>query len=476
MSRRSNYNFSNEYAVDFTQPNRILVYSKAADAPSSKPIFSGSGFINDANIARCLPGVLDPLLADLLDVALFVYLADRFSPRRSHKNPHYLFQWNRMFRLKIPVRRPELWNQEILKGSLKRLLRFFTEDNWDFDFEVRQQEPRPSERQSSLFSAELPQNLRVALFSGGLDSFAGVINQLAELPNHHFVLVSGITNPRQGKGQREQVNLIRQKMADRLSQVAIYFGLKHGGERVEETSQRSRGFLFLALGAVSALVAGIRELYVYENGIGAINLPYNGTQLGSANTRAINPISLLRMSQFISKLIGQDFQIHNPFLFLTKGQMCSYPEVQKLGKHIPLTFSCDSFPIRTKGKPQCGTCTSCLLRRLSLEAAGLSEFDDSSTYLHACEPHSVLGHQLRHLQAMEWQAQKIAGCLESPLPWQKLVCEFPGLLEISSEICVSQNVAAEQVRSNILKLYSQYASEWKAFSARNSLHSLALAA
>lgn len=209
MSKRSSRIFSNEYIVNFTEPNRILVYSEAADAPSSKLIFSGTGFINDANIARCLPEVLDPLLADLLDVALFVYLADRFSPRRSHKSQHHLFQWSRTFKLKIPVRRPELWNDENVKGALKHLLRFFTEDNWHIDFEVRQQEPRPSERQNSLFSAELPPNVHVALFSGGLDSFAGVINQLAEFPNHHFVLVSGITNSRQGKGQREQVNILR---------------------------------------------------------------------------------------------------------------------------------------------------------------------------------------------------------------------------------------------------------------------------
>lgn len=471
MPEHSNHAFLNEYAVDFTQRNKVSVYSGITAKQNSKPIFSGDVSINDANITRYLPKVLDPLLADFLDVAFSVYLADRLAPRRNRRNPHYLTQWSRTLELIIPVRRAEFWTSETIQESLRQLLRFFTEDNWQINFVRRQEELR----QQSLPSAQLQEHSRVALFSGGLDSFAGAINQLSELTYQHFTLVSGITNPRQGKGQREQVKLLKRLFGDRLSHVAIYYGLKQGGERVEENSQRSRGFLFLTLGAVTALAAGVRELYVYENGIGAINLPYNGTQLGTANTRAVNPISLLRMSQFISKLVGQDFQIHNPFLFHTKGQMCSRTEVQRLGKHVELTFSCDGFPIRTKGKPQCGICTSCLLRRMSLEAAGLSKFDAPSTYLHGWESQAAPKSNWRPLQAMDWQAQKIAKCLESASPWQKLACEFPGLLEISSEICVSQNVEAEQIRSNLLKLYSQYVSEWKLFSARNSLHSLALA-
>ena len=64
MSEHSNHAFLNEYAVDFTQSSKVLAYSRAATTQNSKLIFSGDVSINAANITRCLPKVLDPLLAD----------------------------------------------------------------------------------------------------------------------------------------------------------------------------------------------------------------------------------------------------------------------------------------------------------------------------------------------------------------------------------------------------------------------------
>ena len=466
MPRRSISIKPNEYEFDFTRASKIWASSQLGDLPSSETILFGDGFVNDDSIARCLGQILDPLLADLVDVALFVYFADRLSPRRRHTNPHHHFQWSRKIRLKIPVRRLEAWSNSETHESLRQLLRYFTEDDWRIDFVPHQKEKRSSESQTLLFHSPLPEHTRVALFSGGLDSYAGAVQQIAELPDYHFVLVSGVTNTRQGNGQREQVKVIKNVAPSRITHIAVSYGIRQGIERSEEVSQRSRGFLFTALGAATAIVAETRELYVYENGIGAINLPYDGTQVGTSNTRAVHPISLLRMSQFVSKLIQADFHIHNPFLFHTKAEMCSHPAVRRLGEGIAMTFSCDGFPIRKKDQPQCGICTSCLLRRQSLESAGLSIFDDSSAYLNDLQSYITARAKLRPLLAMEWQAQKIAACLTAKDPWQKLAYEFPSLMEIASEICLDTNTESERVRSDLLRLYSQYVTEWNGFSAR----------
>lgn len=468
----------NEYKFDFTHERKVIGATLSHNPSNHSDLPLGDFFVDDRIIASSFGQLLDPLEADLIDIALFAYLADRLSLRRKRANPHYRLLWTRKLQLKIPVRCLSIWEHEKNHRMLEELLRYFTEDEWRIEFTARQLEKRKSEIQSSLFSQSAPSQLRVALFSGGLDSFAGISQQLRDLPSHYFVLVSGVTNPRQGASQRKQIDAIKTIAANRVIHVPVEFGIRHETELAEERSQRTRGFLFMAIGAVTALNSGAENLYIYENGIGAINLPYDGSQLGTANTRAVHPIAVLRMSQFISQIFNTKFGIENPFLFKTKSEMCAHLKVGDIGKYIELTFSCDSFPIREKGKPQCGTCTSCLLRRLSLESAGLSIHDSSSGYvidlLH--HPANLSADKLKPLFAMEWQAQRLKLCLEDKESWKLLTKEFPTLMDIVAELCLSYAVEPEVMRSNLLQLYARYVREWTSFSARKSLSGQAIAA
>ena len=109
-----------------------------------------------------------------------------------------------------------------------------------------------------LFSFEHGSPTRVALFSGGLDSFAGAAQTLCDFADYNYIFVSGVTNTRQQGAQRGQLNRLRLKTSARICHVAIPYGLHWAGlraERKEKSSQRTRGFLFLTLGAVSAIAA-----------------------------------------------------------------------------------------------------------------------------------------------------------------------------------------------------------------------------
>jgi len=459
----------NEYELDFTYADQMLSQPRSA-----KTTVFGRYFVDDLRIAKAFSKRLDPLLVDFIDVALFIYLADRLSPRRRRTSQHYAMQWGRKLCLKVPVRNPEAWSRPEIYESLRRLLHFFTEDDWQIEFIQSNKAPRPSESQKSLLPVWKPLPVRVALYSGGLDSFAGTAQQIAEWSEHQFVLVSGVTNSRQEDAQRKQIKAINKPALHPAKHIPISYGLRQGIER-EELSQRSRGFLFMTLGAVTAITAGANELYIYENGIGAINLPYDGSQVGASNTRAVNPIAILRMSKFVADLTGIPFRIENPFLFQTKTEMCRHPEVRRLGQHVMLTFSCDHFPIRRKNHPQCGICTSCLLRRLSLESAGLSRFD--SGYSHDLSSAQFINRnkQLGSLWVMDWQAQRIAVALASPEAWQSLRQEFPALIDVVSEVCKTTGSRPEEIRSALLRLYSQYVNEWDSFSARKLLTRQALA-
>ncbi len=328
---------------------------------------------------------------------------------------------------------------------------------------------RAAESQRFLFSFEHGSPTRVALFSGGLDSFAGAAQTLCDFADYNYIFVSGVTNTREQGAQRGQLNRLRLKTSAHICHVAIPYGLHWAGlraERKEESSQRTRGFLFLTLGAVSAIAARTKEIYLYEYGVGAINLPYHGTQVGTYNSRATHPSTLLRMEDFIKALTGEEFGIVNPFLFFTKAEMCRHVAVQELGELMPLTFSCDGFPVRAKNRGQCGPCTSCLLWRQAIELAGWSRYDQNG-YLNDLVSPTFAGsdNQLHDLRAMNWQAHRIREAVSRANPWEALVSEFIELKKVELDLCRNRKVQPAELQSKLLHLYSQYAAEWGAFSA-----------
>ncbi len=77
--------------------------------------------------------------------------------------------------------------------------------------------------------------------------------------------------------------------------------------------------------------------------------------------------------------------------------------------------------------------------------------------------------QLRPLQAMEWQFQKLSRLLGQGSKWSRLVTEFPELQHIVSEVSVHDEIAEAKLQQSMLGLYRRYVAEWANFSARNSL-------
>ncbi|HYW38271.1 MAG TPA: 7-cyano-7-deazaguanine synthase [Terriglobales bacterium] len=458
-----------EFRFDFTD----LVSVQWAHASESSHQESGPHamefYIDDETIDRRFGHALDALLADWVDLALACYLADRLATRKPSRLAQSGKHWSRTLNITLPVRRLDRWTDEI-QGSLSRLLSFLTDDSWRFEFVQREGAKRAAESQRFLFPFEHGSPTRVALYSGGLDSFAGAAQILYDSPDYNYIFVSGVTNPRQQAGQRAQLNRLRLKTSAHICHVAIPYGLHWAGnkdERKEEPSQRTRGFLFLTLGTVSAIAAGTKELFLYENGVGAINLPYDGTQVGTYNSRATHPSTLLRMEDFTRALIGQEFSIVNPFLFFTKAEMCRHVAVQEVGELLALTFSCDGFPVRAKNRGQCGSCTSCLLRRQAIELASLARYDQNGYLNDLCSPtFAGSDNQLHALRAMNWQAHRIGEAVSRVKPWEALVSEFIELQTVELDLCRNGKLRPAELQSKVVHLYSQYAAEWESFSAR----------
>lgn len=441
-------------------------YDFTDSSPSTVP--GRSYWINEVPLVLAFLQTLPTRVADLLDVALCIYEADR----RSRRNFRDANTGQRRIHVKIEVRNPEVWTDYNMTQSLQDFLYWMSEDVWSFQFVRRRAFPSFPETNQFLFRLPPERPVRVSLFSGGLDSLAGLATHMRDNSSNSYILVSGYTHNRLAERQRSQVRYIQQAMLGRDSSnarptvhhVPIHFNLRKLKSRQEEKGQRTRGVVFLALGAAVAAQAEADTLWVYENGIGALNLPLNEIQLGVDNYRGVHPRSLMMAESIFELALGQPLHIRNPFLFRTKAEMCRALKSSGLVDAIRHTVSCDSFPLRIPGKPsQCGHCTSCLLRRHSLLIAGYGEYDSGCLYRYdvLSNKGDIDSKRLFEIEIMKEQVYKLALCLGSDDPWCSLTVSFPELLRTHRELVDRYNLDADETRARFVQLYRTYIEEWK---------------
>lgn len=333
---------------------------RASPAAQARDQLSGSEYlVNDHAFVRAFGAALDPAVADLVTVALSCYAADRLTRRT--------IDWSRQVHLRVALHHPDSWNyaREELEGYLSSL----TDDVWSFDF-VGGRPSRLSEQQGTLFPIDLHGAGSVALFSGGLDSLAGATQWLTTNPAP-LILLGARSSRVIGRDQHLIVSGLRRAFGDRVIEVGIPLELRQTWS--VESSQRTRGFLFLALAGAAAVTANASEVDVFENGYGAHNPRLAENQFGSQATLATHP-HLLRLFERLMSTLGMPIVIGLPHRWQTKGQLLRQvpPNTYDL---VALSASCDSYPLRLAGRTHCGRCGSCVLRQQSLIAAGLEHVD-----------------------------------------------------------------------------------------------------
>ena len=398
-----------------------------------------------------------------------VYAADRMS-RRDFKGTS---TGQRNILVWAGVRNPGLWNSAEMTEPLQNLLYWVSEDEWSFRFIKRKADPSLAESERFLFRFRPEQPATVSLFSGGLDSLAGFANHSRPASGGSYALVSGYTQDRLAFQQRLQVRRIRSAWRERLTStsaeiyhIAVPFGISKPEGCREEKGQRTRALVFLAIGILTALLTDSDTLQVYENGIGALNLPLNETQLGVDNYRGVHPRSLIMAEKVFELALGQKVHIENPCLFQTKAEMCAELSAAGLVGAIRDTVSCDGFPQRV-AQAQCGCCTSCILRRQCLHAAGLGEYDLASGYRHdfLSDRATLKYRQLYGLEASKYQVHKFANCLASVSPWRSLAVSFPNLAITLAALVASQGFGADETAANFIRLFRTYVREWESLPA-----------
>ncbi len=388
------------------------------------------------------------VIADLIDLAVAIYASDRlaFQPLRKGQNCIHVV---------IPIRHPELFSAQAFQARLENLLAWATGSRWSFDFQKRTVLDRLVEHQALPIA---PQGCEVALWSGGLDALAGLYARLQDDLENSFVLF--------GTGSNENIYACQGKVAQKIQSIfpsrcnlyRVPIRFSESSTHRKNKMSRARGIAFTLLGSACAYLMGQRVLCVYENGIGAINLPYRASAVGLDHSRSVHPLTLLMVSDIVSEIIGEKFRVKNPFLFWTKAEMCRKLAEDKRSDLPTLTTSCDS-PHRQQ-PIQCGYCSSCLLRRQSLAA---SNVEDKTRYvvLHGSRqpvnPNLRLSHMLEQVKTFR---NLLSSSDNIGLQWKVLTQKFPVLDDVVDQSAKEESLQAADMQSRLIQLYQNYVTEW----------------
>lgn len=316
---------------------------------------------------------------DLIAVATGAYAIDRVIRRSA--DPHNECGI-RTLRIVFEVSDYAFWSQPALTEVLTDILWHLTGDTCLISFTQRAQ-PHQTMATQRLLSLGEPHPTRVALYSGGLDSAAGLANRLIN-NDETFMLLTVGHHPAIRSSSRNQVNLLRKilkpQMLHHASFMVRFDGGVAGQMKCQETTQRARGLLFYATAAILADACGVEDIEVFENGVGAINLPLTeGGLVDGLSTRGAHPGVLEKIGRLFRLTFERPMRFTLPFIQATKAEMLApLVDIPLLAEWLKQSRSCIHSSLRLAGKRHCGHCAACIERRQAFRAAGITE--DSRDY------------------------------------------------------------------------------------------------
>lgn len=324
---------------------------------------------------------------DFFLISAIVYGVDNLLNRGIYSNDG----WTRDIDVEFPVGNLVIWNGK--EEKLKQILDFLTGDNWQISFreieDVNLFQPRTNRRRVPSYDKDSIKS--VSLFSGGLDSLIGVIDELEKLGNNErILLVSHFDSKSPGPNgdQRKLLGHLRTQYPNRIDWVQSKLALSRkdiDGNRVSiEKNYRSRSLFFIGVGTY---LSPTDELIIPENGTISINYPLTPSRVSSLSTRTTHPYVLKNTQELLTGL-GLSTRIHNPYAFKTKGEMfveCANREFLK--SIYQDSVSCGKRGFRQyhfdnpNEKHNCGRCMPCIYRRAALNKAGLDNENNYGNFI-----------------------------------------------------------------------------------------------
>jgi len=315
---------------------------------------------------------------DFFLISVFVYGIDNLLNREIFS----IDGWAREIEVEFPVINLIDFNGK--ESILEEGLKFLTGDYWKISF-IKNTVKNHYRIKRGRWFKNIPKfdksKIRaMSLFSGGLDSLIGVIDELEQLQENekmvfvsHFDFESAGPNDDQTKLYQYLKSIYLNKIYWIQTKVALSRRDENKNDVSVESNYRSRSILFIGLGVY---LSASENLIIPENGTITINNPLTPSRPSSLSTRTTHPFVINKFQEFITE-IGLNNILINPYAYKTKGEMVSntkgfnvflgiYKESVSCGKRGHNRF----WKNRT-GTKHCGVCMPCIYRRSALNVSGL---------------------------------------------------------------------------------------------------------
>ena len=314
---------------------------------------------------------------DLLEIAAYVFAADRLTPRGSREAVEYQ-SWSRSFHFIVKVRDHELWRQSRVREALEASLCFATGDQgYEFTFQAGHSTPPTNLFDSEGFLMEADRELSIMLFSGGIDSLAGAVQRL-EQTSDNVCLVSHLSQVGTIRTQRGLASALQRDYRGRVSTYQFKTHLQ--GVRSKEETQRSRPFLYGSIAFALAIAFGRDRFYICENGVTSLNFARRDDLFNARASRTTHPQTVGRLASLLSIIAERPFAIEVPFLWHTKSDVVEYLKNSGRGHMLPSSVSCSRTYNSGPNATHCGECFQCLDRRIGIYGADADGLDNESLY------------------------------------------------------------------------------------------------
>ena len=327
------------------------------------------------NVAKVFLRHLSPRLVDFLEIAAYVFSADCATRRGTEWTDEDSTEpWARDFAFVIPVRDTEFWSSGEVTCLITEVLSFLSDDKYSFTFVPLERER--SYQQQYLEFGELGEwpfysPERVLMFSGGLDSLAGAVETVCG--GDRAVLVSHRSVTTLDSRQQRLFREFRKQFPARSIHIPVWINKDQKLGR--EHTQRTRSFLYAAVGTVVAQSMQAGGIRFYENGIVSLNLPVADEALRARASRTTHPIALQLLKSLCTAVAQRNFAVDNPYLYKTKADVVGVLAAQKVPHLITHTCSCAHSMFKSGTQWHCGTCSQCIDRRFAIIATGLQAYD-----------------------------------------------------------------------------------------------------
>lgn len=341
-------------------------------------IGSGANNVNlrVSDIGQRTAANMPDVMIDLIEIAAYVYSADQATTRGGEGVLDVGAKWRRNFQFFIPVRQPSVWSHRDVDEVLRSTLGFLSEDTYTFTFRPLSN-PTPMEQylEGTVERREIDQ---VLLFSGGLDSLGGAVQEVVT-NKRRVALVSHRSTPKVDRPQQDLANDLASYCPDNPPLHVPVWANKEKALGIEAT-QRTRCFLYASLGVAVARMLGLTGLRFYENGITSFNLPISEQLVGARASRTTHPQALNGFAKLFGLLLQEEFRLENPFIWNTKAEVVNLIGAAGCGDLIKHTVSCIHTLDRTKLHTHCGLCSQCVGRRLATLASDFGNADPMEMY------------------------------------------------------------------------------------------------